>query len=760
MPADKASDMENCYIGNGGGSWPYDYYVEGYGWIPNSVDGASYAFAATPKRYVQKAYGLVEGGQMKVGLTSNGRRAHWVLWANFKLTFEGKTVKSLTALLNTSMQKCEDIRDRHQFSWPVDENLYDAYDKAEGALYSNDVNYMWDALIALNNQINEAQKNATLLQDFQNELDSNDMYQIREMIEEMDDADLWDEYNEIFSIDPYDCTNEEIQNTIGYIRDFISRVRYTYNIYQAEQRYNDILAVVDGASDANPVDITWEALVNPDLEEGNTNGWTLDLQTYTNKGYQGMSYYGDMTVVDGEEYEPFCANFIEVWCSDYNNPILGDIYQTVKLPAGTYRLGADMIASYQGGSDPVHGCFLVANDTHLEAGTANGVPQHFELYFKLTKPAVVKLGINCTSSTNANWLAADNFTLTAYGTNSDKDANGEKIDEGKTLQLDLAEGWNWVSVNKYDWNNANVFNDFLYGTPEMNYVASQTQNIIWDEYQSGWFGDLQSIAPGMGYKMKLSGNVEVELTGDNCSARYTNITLNQGWNWIGYTPVKAQKPNAAMAQFYPEEGDMVKAKGGFIIFQHGAWTENITMQPGQGYLYYSNANGSKNVKFDDQEQLDNNGRNAIRGVHSESLFDIDVHRYANNMAIVAQVDALNADDMEVYAFAGEECRGKSAQAAGLQLVTVQGDKNGEEIGFIIYNKVSGEMFQANESVKYNGSKMGTANAPVMLTLGHATGIAGVAAAQQADTYNMQGVKVGKTSQKGIYIKGGNKVVIK
>ncbi len=429
MPEDQAEDKVNCYITEETGAWPYDYNVEGYGWVPNSVDGASYAFAA--ERYYQTVYGLVEGGKMTIGLTSNGQKAHWVLWAKFKLVYEGKSAKAVSNVLSVVLPGIEEYYDANK-----DENLTDpaasalanAIAEAQDAMNGTDGDAMYQALIDLNAAYAAAQENAKVVAGIEPVYtklggDANNK------CEEMSDDALLDEcnkyYNDIEDQKYLELTTEELSAYIDEINAFIEKVDKAYTTWQQEDKYTRIAEAVAGADDKDPAELT-EFLVNPDMSDGTANGWTLDLTTYTNKGYQANSAYtGAETELNGAPYTPECNQFIEVWRSG-NSPILGNIYQEILLPAGTYKLGADIIATWQGGSkQDTKDCFLFAGGSHMEVATGNGAPEHFELVFKVAEDkTLVRLGINCSETTTANWLAADNFTLTAYGTNSALGENG------------------------------------------------------------------------------------------------------------------------------------------------------------------------------------------------------------------------------------------------------------------------------------------------------------------------------------------------
>lgn len=111
LPTEQCIENENSYRGSGSGNWPYDYHVNAFGWIPNSVDGASYAFNSG--RYLQSCYGLVgEDGVMTIGLTSDGvslTLGGWCLWAGFKLTYMAKDMDAMSNVIDYYVDLTEKI---------------------------------------------------------------------------------------------------------------------------------------------------------------------------------------------------------------------------------------------------------------------------------------------------------------------------------------------------------------------------------------------------------------------------------------------------------------------------------------------------------------------------------------------------------------------------------------------------------------------------------------------------------------------------
>lgn len=185
-------------------------------------------------------------------------------------------------------------------------------------------------------------------------------------------------------------------------------------------------ASIAGATNESPKDAT-QFFKNPDFSAGNIDGWDCTFEknkNVTNLGYQGANYTnGDVTI----------NQFIEAWANsvfntNYSRRCLGDgqLSQTLpNLPAGKYKFACDAIAVTQDDvNTPCSGVFLFAESGDINPQTSihtgNNLPEHFEFTFVTTGDDVT-LGLK-TVNTNANWIAADNFTLTYYGELTDDPA--------------------------------------------------------------------------------------------------------------------------------------------------------------------------------------------------------------------------------------------------------------------------------------------------------------------------------------------------
>ena len=80
------------------------------------------------------------------------------------------------------------------------------------------------------------------------------------------------------------------------------------------------------------------------------------------------------------------------------------------------------------------------------------------------------------------------------------------------------------------------------------------------------------------------------MLGYNAYAQEVTITLYPGWTWISYPRADAMDVAAALGDFTPVEGDIIKSQTSFTMYQDGEWSGNLTQFiPGVGYMYLSNS---------------------------------------------------------------------------------------------------------------------------------------------------------------------------
>ena len=84
--------------GHDANSWPSDTYSDGYGYTPNSMDGANFYFNLSPETYLVKTNFFIEedGDSIRIGVKTTGTN-NWVIFDNFRLIYNGESLDAFIA---------------------------------------------------------------------------------------------------------------------------------------------------------------------------------------------------------------------------------------------------------------------------------------------------------------------------------------------------------------------------------------------------------------------------------------------------------------------------------------------------------------------------------------------------------------------------------------------------------------------------------------------------------------------------------------
>ncbi len=410
MPEADAQDKVNCLVGDGGGAWPNDYNFNG-GWVPNSMDGASYAFAAG--RYVNKCYGIVgDDGVMKIGLTSNGKKIpEWILWANFKLTFEGKSDEAMAAILASTVEQANAYLEEKgaEMTTPALTALNDAIAKADAAI---DYESSYAALHTINTVLEAARANVDAYAAAQAAIDA--MYTAMSEYESAASSETLEKATAaaVKADGVVDLATEELVALTEEVKNVTSLLENDGKYAAAED-----LVIEGEASETNPIDVT-DFIANADFSAGADDGsWT-----YTKNGGNGPKYDG---AFDGAGFEFWNGSATELQF---------DIHQSLyKLPAGYYKLTAQLTNSLNGQAEGENGgrVHLYADvyknyvdstysvPVEIQSEDANTSPDTYEVVFYVDAPAYgswVVVGARTVGTMDARWTVGDTFTLSYLGT--------------------------------------------------------------------------------------------------------------------------------------------------------------------------------------------------------------------------------------------------------------------------------------------------------------------------------------------------------
>ena len=98
------------------------------------------------------------------------------------------------------------------------------------------------------------------------------------------------------------------------------------------------------------------------------------------------------------------------------------------------------------------------------------------------------------------------------------------------------------------------------------------------------------------YMVLVETPCTVELEGTAANPANHAITVNPGWNWIGFPCDHEMTIAEALGGFDAEEGDMFANSELFTEFEDGEWFGDVAILiPGQGFMYFSNSNTTKTL---------------------------------------------------------------------------------------------------------------------------------------------------------------------
>ena len=170
----------------------------------------------------------------------------------------------------------------------------------------------------------------------------------------------------------------------------------------------------------------------------------------------------------------------------------------------------------------------------------------------------------------------------------------------QTQTITLTPGWNWFST--YLSGEPTELLQMLENSLGSNGIVIKSNAVSTDYYDDyGWYGDLddEGLKSSQMYMIKTNAACTVELEGVPANPAEVGITIRHGWNWIGFPCAEAMSVADALAGFQAEDGDILKSSGASTDYYEGfGWYGELeTMEPGEGFMYYSNSQTTKTVYF-------------------------------------------------------------------------------------------------------------------------------------------------------------------
>ena len=372
-----------------------------------------------------------------------------------------------------------------------------------------------------------------------------------------------------------------------------------------------------------------------------------------------------------------------------------------------------------------------------------------------------------TTVTFGQDLMFGNFNTPAIWTRSD---DVEQL-------IPIHQNWNWIAfgVEPESSHLDHVFNELA---EWQMLIKSRNAFNDYNGVEWGDDGTLTTLKANEMYKLKVTRlpitqqvapNRQIAVSGRQPEAKSMPVILEQGWNWIAYSPLTTMTVDEALAAASPRMGDILKSQTGVAIYDTNGWEGTLTsLESGRGYMYYSTDSQQKSFVYPTAKAA----MSRVRSMKAQRRAPEDLRifkpigpsLYPNNMTMVIQLN--NGDEVvdtcEVAAFVDDECRGAiRANGKGLYYLVVAGDGAGQPM--MLSTCLRGEIIVIDDTQQFvSDGNIGTSWEPYVIDLRNlSNGIRTIANDDADDWYTLQGFKIGrKPSQPGMYIHNGEKVIIK
>ena len=351
-----------------------------------------------------------------------------------------------------------------------------------------------------------------------------------------------------------------------------------------------------------------------------------------------------------------------------------------------------------------------------------------------------------------------------------------RFDGGESFvqNFSLKKGWNWVSFNMNSPQLAGV-NPLLNNIPwkEGDVLTDMGSDTLLVYKNKQWLttGSTQNmtISPKKSYAIKVQEDCLFPIGGTVIkeeSAR--TIEVKKGWNAIGYTPMTNLSVETALSDYYDnaQEGDVIKSHTEFAYFSKsgnvGRWRGSLQyMKPGEGYMLLRKGDDTVSFTYPYYEMgtsFSENGAKAAR-LSSEARSAV---RARNTMTLSATVENFEMEDGDrLVAYSDGEVVGceelsaeQTADGKPLFYMNVAGEAK-QPIRFTIERDGKTVAYTRDIMTFQTDAVIGSPEEPAVINFSDTQTY------EEGKWYTIDGLLLQqKPTQKGVYIFGGKKVVIK
>ena len=338
--------------------------------------------------------------------------------------------------------------------------------------------------------------------------------------------------------------------------------------------------------------------------------------------------------------------------------------------------------------------------------------------------------------------------------------------------INIYPGWNWFSFNldnnayrnpsqmisQYDWDNGDIITD-----------DTEDFTFIYNKELGKWLSNKKvdkstlTISPKRSYRLFSHNYFTAEVPGYPLKDEsQRTLTVKDGWNNIGYTPMVNLPVATALADYsgVAHNQDVVKSREQFAVFtktsaQNGYWAGSLEyMKPGEGYMLFRNGKDKASFRYPFYEPGTTFFENTVAQAPPATTHSSPLTSYPHTMSLAASVEGLELQEGDLLlAFSEGELRGAAAAIDSVFYVSIAGDEKAplsfaiEREGEIIASTAELMVYERNT---VSGSPM----APTAINFVQTS-------LPQHGWYTIEGYKLdGKPARKGVYIYNGKKQVIK
>ncbi len=353
-----------------------------------------------------------------------------------------------------------------------------------------------------------------------------------------------------------------------------------------------------------------------------------------------------------------------------------------------------------------------------------------------------------------------------------------RFDGGESFvqNFSLKKGWNWVSFNMNSPQLADV-NPLLNNIPwkEGDVLTDMGSDTLLVYKNKQWLtsGSTQNmtISPKKSYAIKVQEDCLFPIGGTVIkeeSAR--TIEVKKGWNAIGYTPMTNLSVETALSDYYDnaQEGDVIKSHTEFAYFSKsgnvGRWRGSLQyMKPGEGYMLLRKGNDDVSFTYPYYEMGTSSSESGAKAARLTSSNEArSAVRARNTMTLSATVENFETEEGDLLvAYADGEVVGceelsaeQTADGKPLFYMNVAGEAK-QPIRFTIVRDGETVACTRNIMTFQTDAVIGSPEEPAVINFSDTQTY------EEGKWYTIDGLLLQhKPTQKGVYIFGGKKVVIK